>query len=223
MADFESSYHTWLESHLSRRNGERLRRLKAGHGFGEKLLVENVWWPAIGNFDGLHPEYEVFDYKDGSRFLDLAFIKDTVRIDLENMGFGPHIRHASREKFKDDQRRHRHLVVDGWIAFHYAHDEILDNPRACQQELLHLMGRLFSGTTKSNPLVSAYERDVLRFAARKGSPVSPKEIMTELRQSYYIVRSIIQQLINKNLLHPSSGNERITSYTLDKEAYRFLF
>jgi hypothetical protein len=223
MSNFEITYQAWLEQHMSKRSGERLRRLQEGHGFGERTLVEKIWWPAIGSLDGLHPEYEVFDYKDGSRFLDLAFIKQPVRINIENMGFGSHVRHASRHKYKDDQRRQRHLAIEGWIQFYYSHDEIVDNPRACQQELLQLMGRLFSGSASYNLQVCAEERDLLRFIAREGRPVSPIELTNGLGKSYYLVRQIITELLHRRLIHASSGSKRIRSYVLDKEAYRYLF
>ncbi len=223
MSKFEDCYQAWLEYHLSRRSGERLRRLKEGHGYGERLLVEKVWWPAIGNLDHLHPEYEVYDYKDGSRFLDLAYILEPVMLDLEYLGYGPHMRHASRDKFKDDQRRQRHLVMGGWIPFHFTHDEVHENPRACQQELLQLMGLLFSSSGGERSSVTAEERDLLRYAARAGRPVSMVEVIASLGKSYYLVRKVMESLLRKKLIHPHSGSERIRTYVLDKEAYRFLF
>jgi hypothetical protein len=38
MKDFEVSYRKWLEYHIAHSNGERRRRIKERHGFGENYL-----------------------------------------------------------------------------------------------------------------------------------------------------------------------------------------
>lgn len=70
--DFETAYANFINLHMKKRRGERLRRLIEGHGHGEKMVLKKIWWPAIRNFDNLHPEYEVNDFKDGHRYLDLG-------------------------------------------------------------------------------------------------------------------------------------------------------
>ncbi|MBW7454937.1 hypothetical protein ACFOLF_28745 [Paenibacillus sepulcri] len=61
-------YRSWMEKHLNSRSGERERRLAEGHGHAEKLFLEKVWYPAFGEFENLHPEYEVADFRDGRAF-----------------------------------------------------------------------------------------------------------------------------------------------------------
>jgi hypothetical protein len=34
--------------------------------------LQQVWWPAVKSFEGLNPEYEVHDFKDGVRYLHYA-------------------------------------------------------------------------------------------------------------------------------------------------------
>lgn len=75
--DFEREYQSFLEGHVRKREGERLRRLQEGHGKAEKEFLKNVWWPLFHHFHHLHPEYEVNDFKDGKRYLDFAFIQPT--------------------------------------------------------------------------------------------------------------------------------------------------
>ena len=41
MSDFEQCYSKFLEYHEWRRSGERRGRLVRGHGFAEKLLLQN--------------------------------------------------------------------------------------------------------------------------------------------------------------------------------------
>ena len=77
---FEDKHKQYINSHMTRRKGERLRRLKEGHGYAEKLFLQNVWWPIIGHYEYLHPEYEISDFKDGSRYLDFAYIRPPFRL-----------------------------------------------------------------------------------------------------------------------------------------------
>jgi hypothetical protein len=67
MSLFEKSYEVFLQEHYAMRNGERLRRLKEGHGHAELLFLKQVWWKALGEFQYLHPEYEVKDFRDSTR------------------------------------------------------------------------------------------------------------------------------------------------------------
>jgi hypothetical protein len=56
MNEFEDCYREFLAFHEQNRSGERRGRLVRGHGFAEKLLLQNVWWPVFGTFRNLHPE-----------------------------------------------------------------------------------------------------------------------------------------------------------------------
>lgn len=60
---FQREHDTWIQEHMKRRAGERLDALRRGHGYGNQLFVELIWWPLVGHFDGLHPEYEVKDWR----------------------------------------------------------------------------------------------------------------------------------------------------------------
>jgi hypothetical protein len=59
MVRFEEAHAKFIQSHLDRRTGERRDRLERGHSHGERLFLENEWWPLYGNFNQLHPECEV--------------------------------------------------------------------------------------------------------------------------------------------------------------------
>lgn len=47
-------------------------------------VVNFNWRPSFQTFDHLHPEYEVFDYKDGYRYIDFTYILPYVRLAIEN-------------------------------------------------------------------------------------------------------------------------------------------
>lgn len=128
---FKEAYDDFLKCHVQKkRKGERLRRLQEGHGHAEKLFfIEGVWWPSFGHFNHLHPEYEVFDFKDGFRYLDFAYIRPSFRVAMEIDGFGPHMRNSNRWQFSDQWQRQNHLVIDGWHILRFSHDDVKEkNP-----------------------------------------------------------------------------------------------
>lgn len=45
MHTFEHMHTLFIEKHVENRSGERKARLLRGHSYGEKLLLQNVWWP----------------------------------------------------------------------------------------------------------------------------------------------------------------------------------
>lgn len=45
MNEFENAHEAFLTKHISMRGGERLKRLKEGHGHAEKLFLEQIWSP----------------------------------------------------------------------------------------------------------------------------------------------------------------------------------
>ncbi|MFD1953939.1 hypothetical protein ACFSL6_07020 [Paenibacillus thailandensis] len=99
---FEEAHDRWLSGHLSSRRGERRGRLERGHGHGEQLFLKQVWWPLFGNFDNLHLEYEVLDWRGYSYYADLAWLSGEARILGEIKGFGPHVRDMDRKRYCDE-------------------------------------------------------------------------------------------------------------------------
>jgi hypothetical protein len=81
--NFDLAYNEFIRKHERQKRGEALRRLKEGHGHAESLFLELVSWPAFGSLDLLIPEYEINDFKDGTRYLDFALISDNLRLAIE--------------------------------------------------------------------------------------------------------------------------------------------
>ncbi|GGH09583.1 hypothetical protein [Paenibacillus segetis] len=108
---FEKEHDKWLCDHLKRRRGERLDALKRGHGYGNRLFVEQVWWPLAGHFYGLHPEYEVKDWRGRSYFVDILWEVGASRIVFEIMDYGSH--GTDRSKYRLDLNRGLFFTVTG--------------------------------------------------------------------------------------------------------------
>lgn len=157
--DFDTAYEAFMSKHRRLRKGRRLKRLIEGHGYLEKLILRNIWWPAIGHFDDLHPEYEVSDFRDGTRFLDFAWLPGPIKLDVEGDGRESHGTKASKEDFSDDRNRQNHLVIDDWKVLRFSHDSVKEQPRMCQQILQQFMGRYFGSLSKTTLDLSLEERD----------------------------------------------------------------
>jgi hypothetical protein len=214
--NFNTEYELFMEKHKKASRGERLRRLIVGHGHGEKLLLEKAWWPAFHNFDNLYPEFEVSDFKDGTRFLDFAFLEGNVMMDLEHDGFNSHAKEISRIKFSDNLMRQNHLVLDGWKVIRFSYDDLMERPRMCQQILLQFMGRWVNVKKTSHiSEISAEEREILRLALKYGNELKPKEVCLLLNVEKQKARRLLRLLCEKQLMVPSGkGEKRIFSYKL---------
>lgn len=138
---FENKHEQFIVDHMKSRRGESLRRLKKGHGYAEKLFLQNVWWPIVGQYEFLHPEYEISDFKDGKRYLDFAYLRPPFRINLEIDGYNSHAKNIDRWQFADQLIRQNHLMLDGWKVIRFAKDHIENQPRLCQQIIQQMMGR----------------------------------------------------------------------------------
>lgn len=210
---FEGEYLAFMTAHLQARNGERLRRLQEGHNKAEMLFLKQVWWPLFYNFRYLHPEYEVNDFKDGTRYLDFAYIRPAIRICHEVDGNGPHLKNISRWQFSDSLERQNQLVIDGWTVIRFSYDQVKEKPRRCQQIVQQVIGR-WLGDELEHTSLSFSEKEVLRLAIRKGTDISPIEVQNYLKLSDKTVKKVLSQLVDKKMLIPASGIKRVRSYRL---------
>ncbi|WP_235886265.1 hypothetical protein [Paenibacillus cymbidii] len=98
--DFQTAHEAFIGAHLERRSGERKGRLERGHDHGEKLFLQQVWWLVKGDFEHLHPEYELQDWMGRSYFADFAWLPPGwIRLLIEIKGFSSHVRDMDRHKF----------------------------------------------------------------------------------------------------------------------------
>ncbi|SDG29034.1 hypothetical protein SAMN04488542_13340 [Fontibacillus panacisegetis] len=218
---FEEEHAGYIEQHLGIRSGERARRLQEGHGHAEKLFLENVWWLAIGNFENLHPEYEVVDYKDGFRYLDFAYLRPGLQLAIEIDGYGPHMRHISRVQFSDQCRRQNDLVIDGWKVLRYSYDDVKENPRFCQQKLQQFMGR-WLGQDERVVEVDWEEKEIIRLFLKSSCPVTPTDLANHFGVTTKTARVWLHQMLTKKWIQPVGGSQRIRAYKLNLEGKDYL-
>jgi very-short-patch-repair endonuclease len=217
MDRFELMHERWLEEQAAVRKGESLRRLREGHAHAEKMFAF-LWWQAIGHFEFLSAEMEVYDFRDGVRYLDFAYLRPPYRINIEVDAYGTHCRNLSRRDFSDERARQNHLMMDDWKVFRFVYDDINEKPRQVQQCIQQMIGRWYGGDNSLSAL-PLKQREIMRLAMELGSPFSVAQVCCRLHVGNKHARSLLHELVDKQLLQPASGTQRIHSYTLGIKAH----
>ncbi|OWR30187.1 hypothetical protein CDO73_13425 [Saccharibacillus sp. O23] len=223
MSEFETAHTSFVRHHLARRSGERRGRLERGHLYAEKLFLEQVWWPLVGSFDHLHPEYEIQDWNRRSQFLDFAFLPASGgKIGIECDGFQSHVKDMDREKFSYALNRDSFLTGMGWKMLHFSFDDIQRRPEVCRMLLqLSLSPAMISsgliGSKAQKPSASAerlspFQKDVLKLAWQLNRPIRPRDVMERHDLSFRPARQLLQALVERNLLAPRASGRQIRGY-----------
>ncbi|MEF7441275.1 transcriptional regulator [Paenibacillus lautus] len=213
MSRFDQQYELWIHTNiLNEKNPRRLEILNKGLGHGTVEFLRSVWFPAIGHFNDLHPEWEVRDFSNGYRYLDLAYMPGDARGGIEIQGYGPHARDLDVRRFKDLCRRHCLLALDGWTFLPIAYPSIVEEPKQCQQLILSFVGRFVATDVPAS--LSWLEAEAVRFARRLLRPITPLELADHLRVSDRHTRRILHELVELQILDIASGEQRARTFKL---------
>ncbi|MBY0008851.1 transcriptional regulator [Paenibacillus typhae] len=214
MPRFNQLYEEWLQNSIKNESNHRRRELlEKGLGHGTVEFLRTVWFPATGNLDHLLPEWEVRDFNNGYRYLDLAYMPGGVKGGIEIQGYGPHARDLDVRRFKDLCRRHCLLALDGWTFLPVAYPSIVEEPKQCQQLVLSFIGK-FVATDVSSTL-TWLEAETMRFARRLLRSFTPQELASHLHVTDRHARRILHQLTEQKLLDISGGGpKRYRTYSL---------
>ncbi|MBB6674970.1 DNA-binding response regulator [Cohnella nanjingensis] len=211
-----NAYDLMMARAIKDSRGERKRRLQEEHGYLEKRFLENVWWPAVGNLDHLHPEYEIRDFKDGVRYGDYAYLPSPgLGLLLEADGYGPHGRDITRWQFGDGLERQNHIWIEGWKMLRFSRDYILEKPRQCQQTLLAGLAKWAGWLQRGEADLNMYERAILHLAGEYRNNMNFSFIHTTLGINDRTAAKNLRSLVEKKFLKPHiSKSGRIMSYSL---------
>ncbi|SDC12428.1 hypothetical protein SAMN02799630_00589 [Paenibacillus sp. UNCCL117] len=213
---FEAEHERWFQKHLSRRQGERKDALKRGHGYGNRLFVENIWWPLMGDFNGLHPEYEVGDWRGRSYFVDFMWILGGHLFAIEIMDYGSHGK--DRTKYRMDLNRGLFLQSQGCCFITIPLDELKDNPSFISNMLRHILAPYLGAVTElTGQIIHAYdktERELMRLAIRHHRVVRPAKAARELELHKETVIKYCCRLVDKGRFRavPSGTSGKIYYY-----------
>lgn len=210
---FMTGYKKWLEDHIKRRTGERRDRLKRGHRHAEKLFLKNVWWPLFGHFNGIHPEYEVIDWRGMKFFVDFMWIIGDLRIAFEIKGYGPHVEKTDRTKYRRELNREMYLLGLGIIVVPIAYDELEQNPELIKSLVRNIIAN-YIGDPDSYTGFNHIEREIMKMALRSERIVRPIEVAHLLGIDRRTAVKYLKQLCKKGMFQEVCGSqgERIIRY-----------
>lgn len=224
-ADFQEAFEDFLQSHIRRRQGEGRRRLEEEPLYAERLFAQSIWYPIIPSFEHLHPEYELRDFNGKLRFIDFAWIRDSIKLAIEIDPYGTHAANISKWQHDDNLTRHNHLMLDGWFILRFSLDMIRNNPRECQRMIQQFFGLFVTkGVTDTLDVASAellLEREVVRLAERleqSGRPLRATDVENHLKVSRYHARKVVLRLLKKSIIVPGgAGRQRVYCYRLNPD------
>ncbi|WP_339320615.1 DUF559 domain-containing protein [Paenibacillus sp. FSL R10-2734] len=221
--NFETAHVAFIQYHLQKRSGERKGRLERGHREAEKLFCRNVWWPLRLNFDDLHPEFEVLDWRGLSYFCDFAFITRYVKLVIEIKGFGPHVRDMDRHKYCNELNRETFLSAMGFQVISFAYDDVASRPELCITLLRMLLSRYQPESSPVSVEIVA-EREIIRLAYMLVRPLRPIDVEIHLSINHRSAVRMLHSLSTKGVLSPVTGPEgkHIVKYELQHNAMQRL-
>lgn len=216
MSRFVQKYEEWMQTHIAQEGNHRRRELLGkGLGHGTVEFLRAVWFPTVQHFDCLYPEWEVRDFNNRFRYVDLAYMPGGVKRGIEIQGYGPHARDLDVRRFKDLCWRHCLLALDDWVLLPIPYLSIQDEPRRCQQLMLSFIGKFTSLDVPSE--LTSFEAETARFARRLLRSFTPLELAEHLHITDRHARRILHKLVDLEILQVFSGNMRYRMYRLRTE------
>ncbi|WP_306437512.1 transcriptional regulator [Saccharibacillus sp. O23] len=216
--NFEQAYGKWLDGQIqTESNVRRSELLKRGLGHGTIEFMRQIWFPAIGNLDDLHAEWEVRDYHGGYRYIDLAYRPGGAKGAIEIQGYGSHARDLDTRRFKDLCWRHSLLSLDGWTLLPVAYLSIVEEPERCRQLVLAFAGRFLSDAASDG--LNWLEEETMRYARRRLAPFAAGELAEHLRVSDRHARLTVRSLVERHRLVAAEEKQRYRTYRLADSAW----
>jgi len=199
--NYEQAHEAFIEKHLASRNGERRGRLERGHRHAEEMFLQNVWWPLRGDFNDLHPEYEVLDWRGRSYFADYAFLPGPIKLLFEIKGYAAHVRDMDRLKYCNELNRETFLYGMGYQVISFAYDDVEQRPELCITLLRVVLSRYLIVDAPHGKLLFA-EKEIMRLVVRQAGTVRPKDVADYFAIDPKTVRLMLMKLCEKGWLTP---------------------
>ncbi len=222
---YEAAREKWLVRHMERRSGERKGRLERGHAHGESLFLRNVWWAMRGDFDDLHPEYEVLDWRGRSYYADYAWLPygGAVKLIIEVKGFGAHVRDMDRQKYCNELNRETFLQAMGYVVLSFAYDDVEQRPELCMQLLRMVLSRYEPAKAPVSRGVLV-EKEIIRLAIQRCGTVRPKDVQAHFEVNVRTATQMLKKLQEKGWLVPVQGasGARTVRYELARNAMDYF-
>jgi hypothetical protein len=220
---YEAAHEQFLKQHLASRSGERRGRLERGHRHAEQLFLRNVIWPMRGTMDGIHPEYEVPDWRGRSYFADYVWVLGLIKLVIEIKGYRSHVQEMDRNRYSNELNRETFLHAMGYQVISFAYDDVEQRPELCIMLLRMVLSRYSPEELPVSRAVLA-EKDVVRYAIQSVQPIRPKDVADRYGIDFKTAVAMLRRLCDKGWLAPvvSGEGERIVRYQVAKGAVHYL-
>ncbi|MBW4082111.1 hypothetical protein [Paenibacillus sp. S150] len=222
--EFEEAHLHFINGHLAARPaGERRGRLNRGHQHAEILFLRNVWWPLRGNFTGLHPEYELTDWRGRSYFADFAWLPGYIKLLIEIKGYASHVRDMDRQKYCSELNRETFLYAMGYHVISFAYDDVEQRPELCITLLRMVLGR-YQPAEAPVSRIRLMEQEVIRLAVQLARPIRPHDVKQHFDINYKTAVRILRSLTDKGWLLPTGEGQqqRIVRYELARGVLEYF-
>ncbi|MDQ0192057.1 hypothetical protein [Paenibacillus wynnii] len=203
---FTEEHSRWLKYHMNRRTGERKSRLERGHGHGERMFLEQVWWMMFGHLNDLHPEYEVADWRGRPYFIDFVWKPGQVKFAIEVKGYGPHVQNMDRTRYRQELNRETFLQIAGFRVVAVPYDDLEANPELTISLLRSLLTPCLVMNADGEKF-ARLEREIMLVAIRSDGFIRPTDLVHELDVNYRTVMRYVKSLCEKGKLKPIIAGE----------------
>lgn len=211
MSGFETKLNQWLSEQIETETNPRRRELLQKEiGHGTKEFLRAIWYPAVGNFNHLYAEWEVRDFGNRYRYLDLAYMPGGAKGCIEIHGYRSYARDIETWRFKDLCKKQAYLVMDDWLFLPVAYLSIEEEPEVIKQIALSFIGKLVS--LSADHSLNWIETETLRFARGVVRPFHSDELALHLNRSARQARRILDRLVKMNVLIVHNGQQRYRTY-----------
>jgi hypothetical protein len=211
MNGFEAKLSQWLSGQIALEGNSRRRELLQKEiGHGTKEFLKTIWYPAVGNFNHLYAEWEVRDYGNRCRYLDLAYMPGGAKGCIEIHGFRSHARDIEAWRFRDLCKKQAYLVLDDWLFLPVAYLSISEEPEVLKQLVLSFIGKFVS--MLDNHSLSWVETEALRYARGIIRSFRAEELAAHLKRSDRQTRRILDKLLDMNLFIVHNGQQRYRTF-----------
>ena len=204
---FDEQHKIWLNNHLSKRQAERRSRLERGHQHAELLFLRNVWHPFQMNFEHLHPEYEVLDWRSRSYFADFAWLPGFTKLLIEIKGYQSHVVEMDRNKFCNELNRETFLTSLGFQVISFSFDDVNLRPELCIHLLRMVLSRFFPQHTPISKIQVA-ENECIRLALQLARPIRPIDVEKHFQIDKNTAINLLKRICQKGWMTPCLGGER---------------
>jgi len=185
--------------------------------------VRNVWFPLRGDFEHLHPEYEVLDWRGRSYFADFAWLPGYARLLFEVKGFQAHVKAMDRQKYCNELNRETFLFSMGFRVISFAYDDVELRPELCRS-MLRLVLANYAPAQAPVSRASLAEKEIIRLAFQKAEAIRPVDVTRHFDIDAKTAVKLLGRLCDKGWLKPSprGRGERNVRYELTRGAMEYF-